>query len=133
MTDSNYAIGESFPVQFAWKLPDGDYLRVVFQATVIDLVPGSDKYVVRLSQLLAGRQETEDGRMRPKEELSKIYWEMVGKLTGRKITVAYEADDGRALHLRLATLTGEHNFFRRFEEAEDALGRQLKLLKKPPP
>ena len=27
------------------------------------------------------------------------------------------ADDGRALYLRLATLTGEHNFFTRYEDA----------------
>jgi hypothetical protein len=43
---------------------------------------------------------------------------MVGDLVGRKITIAYEADDGRALHMRLTTLTGEHNFFTRYEDAE---------------
>jgi hypothetical protein len=43
---------------------------------------------------------------------------LVGKLIGRKITIAYEADDSRALYLRLETLTGEHNFFTRYEDAE---------------
>ena len=43
---------------------------------------------------------------------------MVEGLVGRKITIAYEADDSRALHMRLATLTGEHNFFSRYEDAE---------------
>ena len=56
--------------------------------------------------------------LRPTEQFSKEYWLMVADLVGRKITVAYEADDGRALYLRLATLTGEHNFFTRYEDAE---------------
>jgi hypothetical protein len=43
---------------------------------------------------------------------------MVADLVGRKITVAYEVDDGRALYMRLATLTGEHNYFTRYEDAE---------------
>jgi hypothetical protein len=43
---------------------------------------------------------------------------MVGDLVGCKITIAYEADDGRTIHLRLATLTGEHNFFTRYDDAE---------------
>jgi hypothetical protein len=34
------------------------------------------------------------------------------------LTIAFEADDGRAIYLRLATLTGEHNFFTRYEDAE---------------
>ena len=41
-------IGENFPLQFAWHLPDGDYLRSVFDAEVVDLVPQADKYIVIL-------------------------------------------------------------------------------------
>jgi hypothetical protein len=118
MPTANYKIGESFLLQFAWRLPDGDYLRAVFDARVLDLVPEADKYLVRLEQLTAGRQEDENGQMRPTAEFSRDYWRLVGQLIGRKLTVAYEADNSRALHMRLATLTGEHNFFTRYEDAE---------------
>lgn len=118
MPTANYKIGESFLLQFAWRLPDGDYLRAVFEARVLDLVPEADKYLVRLEQLTAGRQEDENGRLRPTAAFSRDYWRLVGRLIGRKVTVAYEADNSRALHMRLATLTGEHNFFTRYEDAE---------------
>ena len=120
MPQANYAVGQTFPLQFAWHLPDGDYLRAVFRAKVLDLVPDADKYIVRLTELVAGRQEDADGHLRDTADFSSEYWQLVGELVGRKITVAYEADDSRALHLRLETLTGEHNFFSRYESAEVA-------------
>ena len=119
MPVAHYDIGQSFPVQFVWKLPNGDYLRAVFEVDVVGHVEEADKYIVRLRQLIAGRQETAEGEMRPLEAYSREYWRLVGQLTGNKITVAYEVDDGRPLHLRLATLTGEHNFFWRFARFED--------------
>ncbi|MFN2163843.1 MAG: hypothetical protein ACK2UR_10105 [Candidatus Promineifilaceae bacterium] len=118
MPSAHYTVGEDFPLQFAWRLPEGDYIRAVFRAHILDTVPEADKYIVRLLELQAGRQEDEDGQLRPREQFSREYWSMVGDLVGRKITIAYEADDGRALHMRLATLTGEHNFFSRYEDAE---------------
>lgn len=118
MPAAHYRVGDSFPLQFAWRLPQGDYLRAVFEAEILDLVPEADKYVARLSKLEAGRQEDENGEPRTSDQFSREYWSLVGDLVGRKITVAYEADDGRALYLRLATLTGEHNFFTRYEDAE---------------
>jgi len=118
MPTAHYEVGDSFPLQFAWQLPDGDYIRAVFKAEVLDLVPEADKYVVRLNKLVAGRQENEDGELKPQETFSSEYWSIVEGLVGRKITIAYESDDSRAIHLRLATLTGEHNFFTRFEDAE---------------
>lgn len=116
MPAAGHEVGDSFPVQFVWKLPDGDFIRAVFQATVLALIPVADKYMVRLDELIAGRQETADGEMRPKEELSAEYWALVGRLIGRKVTVAYEVEDGRPLHMRLATLTGEHDFFFRLPD-----------------
>jgi hypothetical protein len=118
MPSAHYTVGEDFPLQFAWRLPEGDYIRAVFRAHILDTVPEADKYIVRLLELQAGRQEDEDGQLRPREQFSREYWSMVGDLVDRKITIAYEADDGRALHMRLATLTGEHNFFSRYEDAE---------------
>jgi len=118
MPSAHFIVGENFPLQFAWRLPEGDYIRAVFRAHILDTVPEADKYIVRLLELQAGRQEDEDGQLRPREQFSREYWSMVGDLVGRKITIAYEADDGRALHMRLATLTGEHNFFSRYEDAE---------------
>jgi hypothetical protein len=113
-----YEIGESFRVQFVWQIPDGDYLRAVFSAEVLGHEPGSDKYLLRLTEFVAGRQETAVGEMRPAAESSKEYWALVGALVGRKVLLAYEAADGRSLPLRLATLTGEHNFFSRFEDVD---------------
>lgn len=118
MPTAHYEVGDSFPLQFAWHLPEGDYIRAVFQAEVLDLVLQADKYVVRLVKLVAGRQENKDGELKPQEIFSSEYWPLVNGLVGRKITIAYEADDSRAIHLRLATLTGEHNFFTRYEDAE---------------
>jgi hypothetical protein len=127
MPKANYKIGESFTLQFAWKLPQGDYLRAVFDAEVLDTVTAADKYIVRLNKLIAGRQESKDGDMRDKEALSQKYWAMVGQLIGNKVTVAYEVDNGHALHMRLATLTGEHNFFTRYEKM-DAVSDKVKRL-----
>lgn len=115
---AHYKPGESFPVQFAWRLPDESYLRAVFEAEVIDLVAKADKYIVRLNKLLAGREERADGEAKALEQFSRPYWDLVGGLIGRKLTIAYESDDSHAIYLRLETLTGEHNFFSRFEDAE---------------
>jgi hypothetical protein len=133
MPTANYQVGESFRVQFAWKLPEGDYLRAVFEAQVLDTIPSADKYIVRLNKLVAGRQETAEGEMRPREEFSSEYWALVAQIAGNKLSLAYEADDGRALHLRLATLTGEHNYFWRFSDAEAFLKEQLDSAEDAPP
>lgn len=116
MPKANYKIGDEFPVQFAWRLPEGDYLRAVFNAHVLGDVPAADKYIVRLTELIAGREDTADGDMKPTTALSQEYWALVPRLVGRKLSLAYEADSGNALYLRLATLTGEHNFFFRFPD-----------------
>lgn len=118
MPEAHFQIGDSFALQFAWRLPEGEYLRAIFQAEVMDLVPGADKYIVLLRQFLAGREDDVDGRVKPLTALEGDYWDLVRGLIGRKITIAYEADDGHPLYLRLATLTGEHNFFSRYEDAE---------------
>ncbi len=118
MPEAHYQPGQSFALQFAWRLPEGEYLRAIFQADVLDLVPGADKYIIHLSQFLAGREDGATGAVKPLETLSGPYWDMVRGLVGRRITIAYEADDGHPLYLRLATLTGEHNFFTRYEDAE---------------
>ena len=116
MPESHYNIGETFPAQFAWRLPNGDYLRAVFRAEVLGIVDAADKYVVRLVELIAGRQENEDGELLQTDQFSKEYWALVGKLIGRRITIAFEADDGHAVHFRLETLTGDHNYFYRFPD-----------------
>lgn len=117
MPEAHYRPGQSFSLQFAWRLPEGDYLRAIFQADVLDLVPGADKYIIRLARFLAGREDDAEGKVKPLDELEGQYWDRVRGLTGRTITIAYEADEGRPLYLRLATLTGEHNFFTRYEDA----------------
>lgn len=117
MPEAHYQPGQSFTLQFAWRLPAGDYLRAIFQADVVELVPGADKYVIRLARFLAGREDDAEGQVKPLDALEGEYWTLVRGLAGRTITIAYEADDGHPLYLRLATLTGEHNFFTRYEDA----------------
>jgi hypothetical protein len=117
MSEAHYQPGQSFNLQFAWRLSDGRYLRAIYQADVLDLVPGADKYVVYLRRFLAGREDDAEGRVIPLRELAGPYWDLARGLAGRRITIAYEADDGRPLYLRLATLTSEHNFFSRYEDA----------------
>lgn len=125
MVEANYDVGESFNIQFVWRIPGGDFLRAIFRAEVQKLDPESGKYVVLLSEFLAGRQEDAQGEMRPVEEVDKEQWRRVARLAGRRISVAYEADDGRALWLRLETLTGEHNFFSRLNEIPPQLAKIL--------
>jgi hypothetical protein len=50
------------------------------------------------------------------KESSPSYWQLVAELVGRRISLSYEAGDGRPLWLRLETLTGEHSFFSRLDD-----------------
>ena len=125
MVNANYDAGDSFKAQFVWRIPEGDFLRAIFLADVLKLDAESGKYVVLLREFLAGRQENADGEMRPVEDVDKAYWGLVSNLAGRRISLAYEADDGRPLWLRLETLTGEHNFFSRLNEIPPQLAEIL--------
>ena len=115
MPQATYQPGESFPVQFVWELPDGDYLRAVFEAEVLALDFSLDRYLLRLRELKAGRQETPAGEMRSVEAFARDYWALVGQLIDKRIYLAFEADDARPLKLRLETLTQEHSFFTRLD------------------
>jgi hypothetical protein len=123
MSETKYQVGDLFPIQYVWKLPDGDFLRAVFEAEVLHLDDFTDKYVLRLRRLLAGRQEQADGAVKPVEALSREYWELVGRIPGKKVSVAFEVDDGRPLWLRLTTLTGEHKYFDRLAVVPDPPNR----------
>jgi hypothetical protein len=125
MLDAKYEVGQAFNVQFVWRIQNGDFLRAIFKSEVLTLDSVSGKYVVLLTEFLAGRQEDAGGEMRSVEEVTKEYWAMVSGLTGRRISLAYEADDGRPLWLRLETLTGEHNFFSRLNEIPPQLAKIL--------
>jgi hypothetical protein len=121
MTDNHFNVGEFFRTQFIWRIPSGDFLRAIFEVEVMLIDEISDKYVVRLEKFLAGRQETPEGEDRSIEKASKEYWALVNALTGNKISLAFEVDDGRPLWLRFETLTGEHNFFHRLNELPPTL------------
>lgn len=114
MIQPEHIIGSAFPIQFVWQLPNGDYLRAVFETEVVGLEVESDRYIVQLERLIASRQEDAAGEMRPPAEMSAEYWQLVHELVGRKAAVAYEAQDGRPLRLRLPTLTREHPYFTRY-------------------
>lgn len=112
---ANHDAGDTFAVQFVWQLPDGDFIRAIFRARVEALDARLDRYLLRLEDLEAGRQEQPDGEARAMEGLSKAYWGMVGALIGKRVYLAYEVDDGRPIRLRLDTLTQEHSFFTRLD------------------
>ena len=116
MTETHYQVGEIFSVQFVWRVPDGDFLRALFEAEVLHIDQVADKYVLQLGEFLAARQETANGSVQGADVLKRDYWALVAQLVGRKISVAFEADDTRPLWLRLETLTGEHNFFTRLSD-----------------
>ena len=120
MSETILSEGESFPAHFVWKLPDGDYLRAVFAAEILSLDWRMERYMVRLGQLQAGRQETPAGEARPEREVNRLYVALVRRLIGRRVQLAFEAVDGRPLLMRLPTLTGEHNFFFRYDTDEEA-------------
>lgn len=116
MIEAHYAVGDSFPIHFVWQLPDGDYVRAVFRAEVLAHDLSLDRYLLRLAELVAGRQETPQGEMRPKDEMARPYWKMVTALVGKRVYLAFEVDDGRPILLRLDTLTQEHRFFTRLDD-----------------
>ncbi len=116
MIEAQHNAGDSFTVQLVWRLPDDDFIRALFEARVLALDAGLDRYLLRLERLVAGRQEMPDGRPRQMESLEGEYWQLVLGLVGKKIYLAYEVEDGRPLLLRLVTLTGEHTFFSRLDD-----------------
>ncbi|NJN54434.1 MAG: hypothetical protein HC804_06580, partial [Anaerolineae bacterium] len=69
-------------------------------------------------ELVAGSQESSSGEGRDKEQFAKPYWALIVRLIGKRVSVAWEAADGRALSMRLATLTGEHDFFTRYNQVD---------------
>ncbi len=118
MPDANFQPGDSFPLHFVWQLPEGDFVRAVFRAEVIAHDLSLDRYLLRLAELLAGRQESPQGKVRAREEWALPYWQMVTDLIDKKVYLAFEVDDGRPIRLRLDTLTQEHRFFTRLDKPE---------------
>ena len=121
--EAHYQVGETFRVQFVWRIPDGDFLRALFEAEVLYIDQVAKKYALRLGEFLAARQEREDGSAQDAEALGRDYWALVTQLVGRRISLAFEADDARPLWLRLETLTGEHDFFTRLDDFPGRVGR----------
>lgn len=116
MSSAHKEVGDYFRVQFVWRIPIGDFLRALFEVEILARDTLSEKYVVLLKTFTAARQESEEGEMRSVDEVNQEYWGLVSSLCGKRISLAFEADDGRPLWLRLETLTGEHNFFSRLNE-----------------
>ena len=113
---AEYKPGDIFLVQFVWKLPEGDYIRAIFEAEVITLDERLDRYLVRLDRWIAGRQESAKGETRPVEDADREYWSLVAQKSGSHILLAYEVVDGRPIHLRMETLTGEHTYFSKLND-----------------
>ena len=128
MSENLQEVGGIVTVQFVWRIPEGDYLRALFDAEILLSDPKSEKYVVRLDEWRAGRQESPEGKMRPLADVSREYWALVARLAGQRISLSFEASSAKALWLRLETLTGEHNYFRRLNELPPAMEDQLDKL-----
>ncbi len=118
MPEATSRPGETVRLHFVWELPNGDYLRALYNAEVLALDESLDRYLLRLTEWVAGRQEDTKGQMRPPAEMDREYWAMAERITGRRLYLAYEATDGRPIHLRLDTLTGQHTFFYRLDPLE---------------
>jgi len=125
MSNAQFKIGQIFKVQFVWRIPDGDLLRAIFDGEVQKIDQRSEKFVVQLGKWLAGRQESPSGSLRPLGVVSRDNWALVARLSGQRISLSFEASDGRPLWLRYETLTGEHNFFRRLNELPPAIKLRL--------
>ena len=117
--------GDRLNIQFVWRIPGDDLMRAVFEAEIQYADQLSEKYVVLLNAWIAGRQESPLGDMRSLAEVSREYWALVARLSGQRVSLSYEAADGRPLWLRFETLTGDHNFFRRLNELPPAIEAQL--------
>ena len=115
MNESVLNVGEKFPVHFVWHLDDGDYLRAVFPAEILELDWSMERYVLRLGPLQAGRQEAPNGEVRPDELVDRENVDRLHRISGRRLKLAFEVADGRPILLRLPTLTGEHKFFFRLD------------------
>ena len=105
MPVANKKIGDNFRIHFVWKIPNEHFVHALFEAKVLDIDSEADRYLISLPELLAKKEEDENGVALPEEEHSADYWQMVYRLIGRRAHIAYEADDGRPLYLRLPTLT----------------------------
>lgn len=125
MPESLHNVGEIITIQYVWRTPEGDYLRALFSAEVLLVDHKSEKYVVRLVEWRAGRQESPGGHLRPLADVSRDYWALVARLPGQRISLSFEASGSKALWLRLETLTGEHNYFRRLNELPPAIKSKL--------
>ncbi|MEM8863123.1 MAG: hypothetical protein AAGD96_32840, partial [Chloroflexota bacterium] len=113
-------IGDSFQIHFVWRLPNQNFLHALFRAKILDIDANVDRYLISLPELLAKKEENESGTPLPEENHTADYWAMVYHLVGRKAHVAFEADDGRPLYLRLPTLTLEHKYFTRYSDKEES-------------
>ncbi|MEM7798484.1 MAG: hypothetical protein AAF633_04765 [Chloroflexota bacterium] len=114
MPQANHKIGDTFKLQFVWQLPHKGFARAVFNAKVEAFDHFQERYIVFLERLLAKREEDADGTMLDVQQWAQGYWELIAGLEGRRVAVGYEAQDGRPLRLRLATLTLEHGFFTKY-------------------
>lgn len=82
-------------LSFAWSTPAGR-VRAAYRAEVVEYLPSGDRYVCRLTTLLA--VERGDG--------GDIDDATLRGLTGKCVRVPREALDGMTLPLKRATLTG---------------------------
>ena len=110
-TEIIFKIGDSYKIHYVWRLPNDDYIRALFKVTVVEVDLFEERYLARIDALEGAVQEAPDGSRRPAEEMDKVLWRNVLSFVGNLIRVPYESADGRPLHIKYPTLTGEHDYF----------------------
>ena len=97
--------GDIFFVDMGWKLPDGHRLQVTFEAQVEAVELEKNRMRCRLLEI-QGAQGSQ-----PEILIDPYYFGQVMGLVGKRAMIPLDALEGMVLPLRLATLTGEHDYF----------------------
>lgn len=97
-------IGDTLPVHYSFRLPDGGLMKVTFAATIVAAEDEGARYWVRLG---AWRDlEWQAGRTPEPEIVDKL-----DALVGKRARIPQEATTGTRLPMKYRTLTRELRYF----------------------
>ncbi len=88
------------PIRFAWKLPDGRWLRAVFRTEMLEYDPPNDRWICRLHECLTDLSLVPVPISQP-----------VTAITGMWARIPQHGIDGNTLALKLDTLRGHPKYF----------------------
>jgi len=85
MSREVHEVGESFKIQYVWRIESGHFLRALFRARVLGHDDSTDKYILLLEEFVAGRQEDAAGETADTNELAREYWKTVAERLARRL------------------------------------------------